>query len=90
MKNPSKTFGAEVTVMDNGKIQYLPNGKPQKRVVQMGPGKFADGSPQSFYNDVGIFKGMTKILIEHELTEEAKLNAECKKFKCEKSAMNCC
>jgi hypothetical protein len=44
-KNPSKTFGAEITVTANGKTQYLPNGKPQKQVVQMGPGKFADGSP---------------------------------------------
>jgi len=76
--------------MDNGKIQYLPNGKPEKHVAQMGPGKFADGSPQSFYNNVGIFKGMTKILIECELTEEAKLKAECKGFKCKKGAANCC
>ena len=29
-KNPSKNFGVEVTIMENGKIQYLPNGKPQK------------------------------------------------------------
>ena len=56
----------------------------------MGPGNFADGSPQSFYNDVGIFKGMSKILNEHALTEEAKLKAECKGFKCEKDVMNCC
>jgi hypothetical protein len=76
--------------MDNGKIQYLPNGKPQKCIVQMGLGNFADGSPQSFYDDVGIFKGMTKILMKRELTEEAKLKAECKKFKCEKGATNCC
>jgi hypothetical protein len=76
--------------MDNGKIQYLPNGKPQKHVVQMGLGKFADGSPQSFYDNAGIFKGMTKILNEHVLTEEAKSKAECKGFKCEKGATNCC
>jgi hypothetical protein len=89
-KNPSKSFGVEATIMDNGKIQYLPNGKPQKCVMQMGPGKFADGSPQSFYDDAGIFKGMTKILNERKLTEEAKLKAKCKGFKCEKGAMNCC
>ena len=29
-KNPSKNFGVEVTIRENGKIQYLPNGKPQK------------------------------------------------------------
>ena len=51
MKNPSKSFGAEVTIMDNGKIQYLLNGKPQKHVMQMGLGKFADESPQSFYDN---------------------------------------
>ena len=56
----------------------------------MGLGKSADGNPQSFHDDAGIFKGMTKILIERELTEEAKLKAKCKKFKCEKGAMNCC
>jgi hypothetical protein len=44
-KNPSKTFGAEITVTVNGKTQYLHNEKPQKQVVQMGPGKFTDGSP---------------------------------------------
>ena len=33
---------------------------------------------------------MIKILNRHGLTEEAKLRAKCKGFKCEKDATNCC
>jgi hypothetical protein len=89
-KGPSTTFGIEVTVVVDGKVQYLPNGKPQKCVVPMGPRKFADGSPQNFYNTAGILKGMTVILEECRLAEEAKLWAECKKFQCTPGATRCC
>lgn len=89
-KGPSTTFGVEATVVMDGKVQYLPNGKPQKRTIPMGPGKFADGSLQNFYNAAGIFKGMTVILEERGLTEEAKLRAECKKFQCTPGATRCC
>ena len=89
-KNPSKTFGVKVTATENGRTQYLPNRKPQKQVVQMGPGKLPNGSLQPFYDDFGVFKGMTRILIECSLTQEAKLRAKCKNFKCEKGAMDCC
>jgi hypothetical protein len=37
-KTLSMKFGAEVTVTINGKIQYASDGKPQKAVIQMGPG----------------------------------------------------
>jgi hypothetical protein len=56
----------------------------------MGPGKFADGSPQNFYDKSGVFKGMTQILKERGLTEAAKLKAECKNFRCPKDATDCC
>jgi hypothetical protein len=89
-KGPSKTFGAEVTVIVNGKPQYTVDGKPQKRTIPMGPGTFADGTPQSFYNENGTFKGMTRILQECGLTTESKLKAQCEKFKCAPDATDCC
>lgn len=56
----------------------------------MAPGKFAEGQPHDFYDGNGVFKGMTKILQERGLTEEAKLKAECKSFKCPEGASHCC
>lgn len=88
-KNPSKKFGAEVSVTINGKVQYATNGKPQKRTVQMGPGRLPSGEPHYFYEGE-IFKGTTKLLLERGLTEEAKLKGSCKNFKCEKGATQCC
>ena len=55
----------------------------------MPPGKFSDGEPHDFY-DNRVFKGMTRILQEHGLTEEAKLKAECKGFKCPADKTACC
>ena len=89
-KNPSTTFGVEITVIENGKIRYAPDGKPEKKKIPMSPGKFADGTPHNFYNEDGVFKGMTRILQERGLTNEAKLNAECKIFKCPEGATRCC
>jgi hypothetical protein len=89
-KEPLTTFGVEVTVIMDGKVQYLPNSKLQKHIVPMGPGKFTNGSPQNFCNAAGIFKGMTVILEECGLVEEAKLWAECKKFQCTPGATRCC
>lgn len=88
-KNPSNTFGAEVNVINDGKLQYLSDGKLQKTKIQMGPGFLPNGEPQSFYNDAGVFKGMTVILQERGLVEESKLLAQCDRFKCEGSA-RCC
>jgi hypothetical protein len=89
-KHPSNTFGVEVTVVVDGKIQYNPDGKPQKRTIQMGPGRFANGAPHSFYDGDGRFKGMTKILLERGLIKEAQLNAQCGKFQCAPNATACC
>ena len=62
--------------------------------------KFADGSPQSLYFEddhplsPGLFKGITVILQERGLHEEAKLKHECSKFQCPPAppdyAVNCC
>ena len=87
-KNPSQTFGVQVTVFENGKIWYTPDGKVRKWKVQMAAGKYTDGSLQEFYEDV--FIGMTKILQQWGLTEEAKLNMTCKNFKCAPEATVCC
>ena len=88
-KNPSQTFGVKVTVFENGKIRYTPDGKPEKRKVPMASGRYADGTPHEFYED-GIFIGMTKILQQRGLTEAAKLNASCKSFKCAEGVTACC
>ena len=89
-KNPSATFGIEIMVIENGKVRYAPDEKPEKKKIPMPPGKFADGQPHDFYDGNGVFKGMTKILQECGLTEEAKLKAECKSFKCLEGATCCC
>ena len=81
----------EVTVVDEmGKICYMADGKPQKKTIQMGPGQFADSTPQLFYDQTGIFKGMTKLLEEHGLHNESMLKAECKAFKCKEGGTGCC
>ena len=62
----------------------------------MGDAKFANGTPQSLYyaedhkNLQGVFKGMAVILEERGYTNTSKIRAECKGFKCEKGANNCC
>ena len=89
-KGPNAKFGVQVNVVLDGKIQHTADGKPQKRKVQMGPGKFADGRPQPFYDAEGNFKGMTKLLQERGLTMEARLNAQCEKFKCKPNTTACC
>jgi hypothetical protein len=60
----------------------------------MNDATFADGSPQSLYFDsgpgLGLLKGMTVLLQERGLCKEAKLNPQCKKFKCPTGNKNCC
>lgn len=88
-KNPSKKFGAKVAVVEDGKTQYMPDGKPRMTVIQMGPGILPNGQLQPFY-DAGVFKGMTVLLKERGLVDEAELRAECPKFKCKNGATSCC
>ena len=90
-KGPSKTFGVEVSVVDEaGKVRYTADRKPKKKTVQMGPWQLPEGTPQPFYDENGVFKGMTKILQEHGMHEESKLHAECKNFKCSEGKTECC
>jgi transposase len=88
-KNPSKTFGCEVTVFENGRIRYKTDGKPEKKKLPMDSGTYADGSVHEFYQN-GVFIGMAKILEQRGLTTAAKLKAECKNFKCPTNATTCC
>lgn len=97
-KGPSKTFGIDVTVVIDNKVQYQQDGKPLKKRVRMGPGKFANGEPQDFYYGSGQFKGMTKILEERRKFDDQipanleELRGECKGFKCipASGVQNCC
>ncbi|GLB45359.1 hypothetical protein LshimejAT787_2200220 [Lyophyllum shimeji] len=88
-KGHSETFGVDVNVEVDGKPVYLPNGKPKKMRVKMGPGRFADGTVHVFYDAANWFKGMTGLLMERGLTDEAKLNTQCKDFKCAPGATAC-
>ena len=82
--------------------QCNPDGKPiyntdrtfQKVKIPMSDGSFSD-QPQSFYfpeghSRAGIFKGMATILEEHGFTQAQALKAECKSFKCQPPALDCC
>ena len=79
---------------------YTSDGKIQKKHVQIEGAKFADGPLQSLHSEddhpstPGLFKGMTVILQECRLHEEAKLKHECSKSQCPPvppdHAMNCC
>lgn len=95
-KGPSENFGVEVTVVVDGKVQYQQDGKPKKKKMRMGSGKFANGDLQNFYDERGVFKGMTTILEERRQfdnqipTNPGKLLAACKGFKCAPGAQNCC
>jgi hypothetical protein len=89
-KGRSETFGVDVNVEVDGKPVYLPNGKPKKMRVKMGPGRFTDRTVHVFYDAADWFKGMTGLLMERGLTEEAKLNAQCKDFRCTPGATACC
>jgi hypothetical protein len=51
-------YSRKVVINKAGKIRYTADGKPVKKTVQMGPGRLPDGSPQPFYNENGVFKGV--------------------------------
>ena len=79
---------------NDGKPVYGPDGKLLKHKIKMEDATFADGSPQLLYFEsgpqAGLFKGMTVLLQERGLRKEAKLNAQCQKFKCPTGNKNCC
>jgi len=75
----------------SGKQLYGPNGKKLMKKVQMTPGTFADGSPQSFYfpedhQFVGYFKGMKF----GDLIRDQKFKRECANFRCPPGREDCC
>ncbi|KAF7347061.1 hypothetical protein MVEN_01459900 [Mycena venus] len=80
---------------DNGKPICDAQGDYVKIQVRMRDGTMLNGSPQPLYfpaghEHAGIFKGMAVILKERGLHAEAKLNAQCKNFKCATGATSCC
>jgi hypothetical protein len=91
-----KNWGVDINVIDaNGKSVHRPDGVVLKHKVQMSPGKYADGTPQSLYYDeghehAGVFKGMGVILEERGIEGALKIQAECPKFQCERGAVHCC
>jgi len=95
MPRSTREWGVEVNLRGgDGKPVYGPNGKIVKHKVKMHDATFGDGSPQSLYFNSGpqsgLFKGMTVLLQERGLDEEAKLKAQCKNFKCPTGNKNCC
>lgn len=69
--------------------------KKRKKMILMEDRVLPDGSPQPLYfppehKHTGLFKEMAQILIKRGLTAEAKLNAECKNFKCNPAQFPCC
>lgn len=95
-KNPSKTWGAVVTVKDTrGSVMRDTEGKPLKTKARLADTHLADGSPQSFYfpeghDKAGWFKGMAQILQERGFHKEANLRSECPGFKCPPGTISCC
>lgn len=90
-------WGVETNVIgEDGKPVYGANGKILKQKVRMADGRFANGFPQCFYfppghEHAGKFKGMMVILEERNLIPQgSKLKAECKNFKCQPGATDCC
>jgi hypothetical protein len=87
-----------------GRPNFLCREKVDGKVVKevpMRPGKFADGSNQSFYFEpghpkAGLFKGMRQIILErHERDPMSAPNpqgllAQCKNFKCPVGVTTCC
>ncbi|THV01839.1 hypothetical protein K435DRAFT_654565 [Dendrothele bispora CBS 962.96] len=96
-KDMLHNWGVEVTSKDsNGRTIFRPDGKPWKERVPMGPGKFKDGTSQSFYFPVGhpkagLFKGMAEILKERGYGDWSKVRYECKGFHCDPALKgDCC
>ena len=93
----NKNWGVEVNATGkDGKPVYGADGKVLKKIVKMGDGRFANGSPQSLYfadddtEHPGKFKGMATILAKWGFANTSWIQAECPRFKCTKGATNCC
>ncbi|KAF7372400.1 hypothetical protein MVEN_00101000 [Mycena venus] len=78
----------------DGKPVYDAQGDIVKINVCMRDGTLPDGTSQPLYfpaghEHAGKFKGMAVILKERGLVRKAKLNAQCKGFKCAPGATDC-
>ncbi|KAF7369510.1 hypothetical protein MVEN_00280800 [Mycena venus] len=83
-------IGADGRPMYDAKGNYV-----KEKKVRMRDGTLPDGTSQPLYfpaghQRAGKFKGMATILTERGLRKEAKLNAQCKGFKCAPGATSCC
>ena len=93
---PGTNWGPEANMIsENGKPIHSPDGKVAKIKIHMADASFADGTAQKLYFPLdhpraGVFKGMSVILEERGLEKESKLKAQCKDFKCEAGATDCC
>ncbi len=90
-------WGVETTKRNpiTGKIEYQPDGKPEKIKIRMADAHLADGTPQPLYfpeghEHAGIFKGMAVVLQERGFGDMSKVRAECKDFKCAPGLTTCC
>ncbi|KAJ2970674.1 hypothetical protein NUW54_g12678 [Trametes sanguinea] len=90
-KNPSKTFGVEIPILDEvGRPVHGSDGKVSKARIRMADATFADGTKQSLYFPDnhpdpelrGAFKGMVKLLEERGYTSVGRLRAQCDSFNC--------
>jgi len=95
---PEKNWLVPTPSLDESGDQIF-NSKGGKvmKLIEMAPGRFDDGTPQSFYfpkghRHAGLFKGMRVILEERGFpaSQLNKLKWECKNFHCRAGRTNCC
>jgi len=94
---PGSNWGVQVTNRDqiSGKPICNPDGSHQKIKIRMGDARLANGEPQCLYFPPGhpregVFKGMAVILQEQGFGDMSKVRTQCKDFKCQPGATNCC
>ena len=80
---------------EQGHPVYGPDWKKVKKQVRMADGVLPNGQLQPLYFPeghpwAGVFKGMAVILMEQGFFREAKLNVQCKDFKCPEDHIDCC
>lgn len=95
---PEKNWLVPTPSLDESGDQIF-NSKGEKvmKLIQMAPGSFDNGTPQSFYfptghRHTGLFKGMRVILEERGFSASQlhRLKRECKNFHCPAGRTDCC
>lgn len=95
---PDKNWLVQAPSLDESGNQILsPTGEKITRLIQMAPGRFNNGTLQSFYfseghRHAGLFKGMRTILEERGFlaSQLNELKRECKNFRCPAGRTDCC